>query len=118
VRSETSSRATSPLSAGSLEPQLAARANPANQLTASKSLRVMAELQGQASLGQPGLKADGLADVLQRARQVTAASGPRARVPGHLARAKPLFIRIFDRALLTPQLVGALRARAHTYTQC
>ncbi|XP_034396965.1 far upstream element-binding protein 3-like isoform X4 [Cyclopterus lumpus] len=35
----------------------------------------MAELQGQASLGQPGLKADGLADVLQRARQMVGKMG-------------------------------------------
>jgi len=37
---------------------------------------MMAELvQGQASMSQPGLKSDGLADALQRARQVTTLAG-------------------------------------------
>ncbi|GLD68467.1 far upstream element-binding protein 3-like isoform X1, partial [Lates japonicus] len=37
---------------------------------------MMAELvQGQASMNQPGLKPDGLADVLQRARQMVGKMG-------------------------------------------
>ncbi|XP_047185105.1 far upstream element-binding protein 3 isoform X3 [Scophthalmus maximus] len=40
---------------------------------------MMAELvQGQASMNQPGLKADGLADVLQRARQIVGKMGGEA----------------------------------------
>ncbi|XP_029961688.1 far upstream element-binding protein 3-like isoform X2 [Salarias fasciatus] len=45
----------------------------------------MAELvQGQASMGQPGMKADGLADVIQRARQMVGKMGPGPESLPHL----------------------------------
>uniref|UniRef100_A0A3Q1CUS8 K Homology domain-containing protein n=1 Tax=Amphiprion ocellaris TaxID=80972 RepID=A0A3Q1CUS8_AMPOC len=60
---------------------------------------MMAELvQGQASMNQPGLKSDGLADVLQRARQVTTTLGlgshPLRAEPGHLGRAEALLFEL------------------------
>ena len=57
---------------------------------------MMAELvQGQASMNQPGLKSDGLADVLQRARQVNNNTcAPHTPVPLPLHRAKPLLFGI------------------------
>ena len=56
---------------------------------------MMAELvQGQASMSQPGLKSDGLADALQRARQVTTLAGhtthPIDAEHGRLDEPKPL----------------------------
>uniref|UniRef100_A0A3Q2CIG2 Far upstream element-binding protein 3-like n=1 Tax=Cyprinodon variegatus TaxID=28743 RepID=A0A3Q2CIG2_CYPVA len=64
----------------------------------------MAELvQGQASMNQPGLKSDGLVDVLQRARQVTTPPGfgtHRFRVePRGLDRVGALFL-LFELLLL------------------
>lgn len=58
---------------------------------------MMAELvQGQASMNQPGLKSDGLADALQRARQVTNTLGltthPFLVEMSRLDRAKALLL--------------------------
>lgn len=78
---------------------------------------MMAELvQGQASMNQPGLKSEGLADVLQRARQVTTPlelSTRRFRAePGRLNRAKALLFGVVLVLLLT----YALRQHTHTNT--
>lgn len=77
---------------------------------------MMAELvQGQASMNQPGLKADGLADVLQRARQVTTARGKATRSaprdPALFERAGALF---FDFARVVPLLLRTSALRQHT----
>lgn len=78
---------------------------------------MMAELvQGQASMNQPGLKSDGLADVLQRARQVTAAPGSGARgapgAPAALDPAETLFFG-FVRVVLLLLTTYALRQQTH-----
>lgn len=80
---------------------------------------MMAELvQGQASMNQPGLKSDGLADVLQRARQVTTAQGKGTHsAPGHpalLDQAKALFFE-FTRVVLLLLRTYALRQHTHTH---
>uniref|UniRef100_A0A672YHW0 Far upstream element-binding protein 3-like n=1 Tax=Sphaeramia orbicularis TaxID=375764 RepID=A0A672YHW0_9TELE len=69
---------------------------------------MMAELvQGQASMNQPGLKSDGLADVLQRARQVTTTAGlsthPFRAEPGRLGRAEVLLcgLSVLSRSVIT-----------------
>lgn len=74
---------------------------------------MMAELvQGQASMNQPGLKSDGIAEVLQRARQVTTPLGlsthPFRAEPGRLDRAKALLFE-FARVVLLLLLTYALR---------
>lgn len=82
----------------------------------------MAELvQGQASMNQPGLKSDGLADVLQRARQVTTAQGDGTRSapgdPGVFDQAEALFFefaRVVLLLLRTYSLRQQTRARART----
>lgn len=83
----------------------------------------MAELvQGQASMNQPGLKSDGLADVLQRARQVTTAQGDGTRSapahPGVFDQAEALFFefaRVVLLLLRTYSLRQQTRARAHAH---
>lgn len=80
----------------------------------------MAELvQGQASMNQPGLKSDGLADVLQRARQVTTLPGfsthPFRAEPGHLDRAKALLFEL-SRVVLPLLLTYALRQHTLTHS--
>lgn len=77
----------------------------------------MAELvQGQASMNQPGLKPDGLADVLQRARQVTTAQGEGTHSapgdPGLFDQAKALFFE-FTRVVLLLLRTYALRQHTH-----
>uniref|UniRef100_A0A667XQ88 K Homology domain-containing protein n=1 Tax=Myripristis murdjan TaxID=586833 RepID=A0A667XQ88_9TELE len=67
---------------------------------------MMAELvQGQASMSQPGLKSDGLADALQRARQVTTTPGaPHTPGPGRTGPFRPsqsTFIRILPCLVIT-----------------
>lgn len=78
---------------------------------------MMAELvQGQASMNQPGLKSDGLADALQRARQVTTAQGKGTHsAPGDPAlfdQAKALFFE-FTRVVLLLLRTYALRQHTH-----
>lgn len=78
---------------------------------------MMAELvQGQASMNQPGLKSDGLADVLHRARQVTTAQGNGTHGapgdPGLFDQAKALFFEFARVVLLLPRTC-ALRQQTH-----
>lgn len=79
----------------------------------------MAELvQGQASMNQPGLKSEGLADVLQRARQVTTPLGLSTQSfraePGRLVRAKALLFGVVLLLLLTYALRQHTLAQTHT----
>ncbi|CAF94604.1 unnamed protein product [Tetraodon nigroviridis] len=75
-------------------------------------------VQGQASMNQPGLKSDGLADVLQRARQVTTAQGKgTGGAPGDpaaSARAEALF---FEFARLVLLLLRTYALRQHTHAR-
>lgn len=80
---------------------------------------MMAELvQGQASMNQPGLKSEGLVDVLQRARQVTTALGLSTHSfraePGRLNRAKALLFGVVLLLLLTYALRQHTLTRTHT----
>lgn len=68
-------------------------------------------------MNQPGLKPDGLADVLQRARQVTTARGTAARGaprdPAGSERAGALFSHFFFLCCCCSELLRSVNTRAH-----